>query len=60
MPSTVETREPTKPWDVLRFVLYSGIGIAVFFVPVTLNGKSTIALDHIVSWVREAIGAGVP
>ncbi|ALG28360.1 YjiH family protein [Glutamicibacter halophytocola] len=60
MPSTVETREPTKPWDVLRFVLYSGVGIAVFFVPVTLNGKSTIALDHIVSWVREAIGAGVP
>lgn len=60
MPSAVETREPTKPWDVLRFVVYSGIGIVVFFLPVELNGKSTILLDHIVSWVRTTAGAGVP
>ncbi|WP_313812898.1 YjiH family protein [Glutamicibacter sp.] len=60
MPSTVETREPTKPWDVLRFITYSGIGILVFFLPVTINGKSTILLDHIVSWVRDTAGAAVP
>ncbi|GAB3619864.1 YjiH family protein [Glutamicibacter endophyticus] len=60
MSNALETREPTKPWDVLRFVLYSAIGIAVFFVPVTINEKSTILLDHLVTWVRTVAGTAVP
>jgi nucleoside recognition membrane protein YjiH len=34
-----------------KFFIYSLIGIFVFFVPVTLNGKSSIILDHIVSGI---------
>lgn len=30
----------------LRLILFSLIGIFLFFVPVEINGKSTILLDH--------------
>jgi nucleoside recognition membrane protein YjiH len=34
-----------------RFLIGSGIGIVAFFVPFAINGRSTIVLDHIVSFV---------
>ncbi|MGJ5712943.1 YjiH family protein [Staphylococcus auricularis] len=34
-----------------RFLVYSLIGILFFFVPVTIRGKSTILIDHVVQWV---------
>ena len=34
-----------------RFLIYSTIGIVAFFVPFTFNGRSTIVMDHIVSFV---------
>lgn len=37
--------------NVFKFVFYSLIGIVLFFVPVTFMGKSTIPLDHIVSYI---------
>lgn len=37
-----------------RLVVYSAIGIVVFFLPVTFAGKSTIPLDHMVTLVRKA------
>ena len=35
-----------------RFVLYSLIGIIMFFVPISINGKSTILLDHMVTAIQ--------
>ena len=58
--STLQEPARTNRADVLRFVLYSAIGIFMFFVPVTIGGKSTIPLDHIVTWLRENVGAAVP
>jgi len=40
-------RKPT-----LRFILCSAIGIFVFFIPVQINGRSSILLDHIVTYIR--------
>lgn len=37
---------PPRVKALLRLVLYSLIGIFVFFVPVELGGRSTIPLDH--------------
>lgn len=38
--------------DVFLFILYSAIGIFMFFIPVTFNGKSSIPLDHMVNLVK--------
>lgn len=39
-----------------RFFVYSGIGIFMFFIPITLGGKNTIPLDHLVTWATAALG----
>lgn len=50
-----------SPVSLARLILFSAVGIFFFFVPVELGGKSTIPLDHIVSWIRgnQAQGAAV-
>lgn len=45
---------------ILRFILSSMVGIFMFFVPVTINGSSSIMIDHIVSWIRAAVPSFVP
>ncbi|ANG61409.1 histidine transporter [Marinobacterium aestuarii] len=51
----------SNPLSVLKLVLFSALGIFFFFVPVEFGGKSTIPLDHIVSWIRgnQAGGAAI-
>ena len=57
--STLQEPARTNRADVLRFVLYSAIGIFAFFVPFTIgDSKSTILLDHIVSWITTTLGEG--
>ncbi|KXG78681.1 hypothetical protein AN618_00190 [Fervidicola ferrireducens] len=36
----------------LRFVVFSVIGIFMFFIPINWKGSSSIPLDHIVTWIR--------
>lgn len=59
----METTQPalTKPvWaSVLKLIVFSLIGITFFFVPVEVNGKSTIPLDHVVSWLKAVSPQGV-
>lgn len=50
-PSTIETFS-AKPIDWAKFILLSAIGIFMFFIPVTIGEKSTIPLDHAVTFVR--------
>jgi nucleoside recognition membrane protein YjiH len=45
---------------ILKFCLYSAIGLFVFFVPVTIDGRSTILLDHIVGAIRNSAPALMP
>src|SRR5699024_9481882 len=49
--------QPRAPW---RFFLYSGIGIFMFFVPITIGEDTTIPLDHVVNWVRDLLGGAAP
>lgn len=39
--------------DVFLFILYSAIGIFMFFIPITVNGASSIPLDHMVSFFKK-------
>jgi len=41
-----------KCYSALKFLLFSFIGIFMFFVNVTINKTSTIPLDHIVTFIR--------
>ncbi|RNF51134.1 YjiH family protein [Marinomonas hwangdonensis] len=41
-----------SPLSLLKLVAFSCIGIFVFFIQIEIGGKSTIPLDHIVSWLR--------
>ena len=45
---------------ILRFILASLVGVFMFFVPVTINGASSIMIDHIVSWIRASVPSVVP
>lgn len=38
--------------DIIRFVIFSAIGIIMFFIPITIEGKSTIPLDHVVTAIK--------
>ena len=53
--SAIEAGEPRPParW---RMLVYSAIGVVMFFVPVTVGGVSSIPLDHLVTWVRGLLG----
>lgn len=46
--------------NIVKFFVYSAIGIFVFFIPVTVNGKSSIMLDHIVSYIQTAAPGVLP
>ena len=39
--------------NAFRFVFYSFIGIFMFFIPVEMNGTSSIPLDHVVTLIRQ-------
>lgn len=39
--------------NVFKFLVYSAIGIFMFFVPVNIKGNSTIPIDHIVNYIKK-------
>lgn len=57
VPSQKETASAAHAW---KFFVFSLIGIFVFFVPVTVNGSSSIMLDHIVTWLRQLAPGAAP
>ncbi|MFB9887946.1 YjiH family protein [Balneatrix alpica] len=57
-PSSAIPEERRVP-AIVKLIAFSLIGILFFFVPVTLNGVSTIPLDHLVSWLRQQSGIGL-
>jgi nucleoside recognition membrane protein YjiH len=62
--STINTSKTPKvnfsSSNLLKFLIFSGLGIFMFFVSITIGGKSTIPLDHIVGWIRTTFPTLVP
>lgn len=42
--------------NFLRFFCFSAIGIFMFFIPIDINDKNSIPLDHLVTWLRSLSG----
>ncbi len=38
--------------NIFKFFILSTIGIFAFFIPITINSKKTIPIDHIVNFIR--------
>ncbi|MFG6114735.1 YjiH family protein [Halobacillus sp. MO56] len=55
-----EVPQSSSGKNLLKFFLYSLIGIFTFFIPVTIKGTSSIPLDHIVTFIQTSMGAVVP
>lgn len=56
----VPVNAPGAGKDALKLILCSALGIFMFFIPITVGGKSTIPLDHVVNWVKSVSGEAVP
>lgn len=54
--------QPSTPsfLQLLKFFGFSLIGIFTFFIPITVNGKSSIPLDHIVTYFLTTFTTFVP
>ncbi|MGG0670977.1 YjiH family protein [Sporosarcina koreensis] len=53
----VKTQSNPGMW---KFFVFSAIGAFMFFVPVTIGGKSSIMLDHIVTWIQTHGSGALP
>lgn len=56
----VDGTERAIPPHRWRFLLYSAVGLAMFFVSIEIGGTSTILVDHVLTLVRWVLGAAVP
>lgn len=57
-PSNVSQPQQHSRFTVIKLLLPSLLGILIFFVPITLNDRTTIALDHMVTGARSLLGEG--
>lgn len=48
----------SKGKNIAKFLLYSMVGIFMFFIPIKINNKSTIPIDHIVTFIRNICPVG--
>jgi nucleoside recognition membrane protein YjiH len=53
----ISTQHSKGMW---KFFVYSFIGAFMFFVPVTISGKNSILLDHIVSYIQTNASSAMP
>ncbi|WP_069651055.1 YjiH family protein [Caloranaerobacter ferrireducens] len=56
MDNNVQTKSSNAS-SLLKFIVFSLIGIFMFFIPINIGGKSTIPLDHIVTGVKTQLPA---
>lgn len=56
----MERAAATRNLGIVKFILFSGIGIFMFFINVTINGVSVIPLQHIINWVNKAFAPIIP
>lgn len=49
-----------KYQNIFKFIVYSIIGIFMFFVPIDIGGKSTIPLDHLVNMLKALVPTWMP
>lgn len=56
--NTWEKSPLSKKLTWARLLGLSSVGIFVFFIPISLAGKQSIPLDHLVGWIKTTLGVG--
>ncbi|WP_307439626.1 YjiH family protein [Bacillus sp. V2I10] len=46
--------------NITKFIGFSLIGIFMFFIPISINGVSSISLDHMTTWIKQSFPSFVP
>lgn len=46
--------------NLINFFVFSFIGVFTFFIPITINGTSSIPLDHIVTFIQKSMPVLIP
>jgi len=41
--------------NYLKFLIFSVFGVVLFFAPITINGTSSIPLDHLISYINSVV-----
>ncbi|MGO1923294.1 MAG: YjiH family protein [Jeotgalicoccus sp.] len=52
----IKNQKGTAMW---KFFLYSGLGILIFFIPVSMFGGNSILLDHLVTAIQKVFGENI-
>lgn len=55
MATTTSDSDSKKSKAIFKFIVWSFLGSFIFFVPVTLNGTTTIPLDHILTAIQNTV-----
>ena len=55
-----EKGSPHRIQNMLKFFIFSIIGLFTFFVPIEINGTNTVPLDHMVTYVTDTFPALIP
>ncbi|ASK62596.1 histidine transporter [Virgibacillus phasianinus] len=55
-----ETGKRHNGGNLVKFFVFSFIGVFTFFIPITINGTSSIPLDHIVTFIQTSMPSLVP
>ncbi|WP_110715734.1 YjiH family protein [Salinicola acroporae] len=57
----VESEQASRPspTQLFKLIIPSALGILVFFVPLSIDDRRTILLDHLVTGLRALMGSGV-
>lgn len=48
----MEQKVANNSVNAVKFVLYALLGVFMFFVPISIGGKNSIPIDHIVTYIR--------
>lgn len=43
-----------------KFIIFSGLGIFMFFVNIEINGKNVIPIQHVINFVKATCGPVIP
>ncbi|MCT4592881.1 MAG: YjiH family protein [Anaeromicrobium sp.] len=53
----MNVRSANESWTsgIFKFLIFSAVGIFMFFIPINMGGKTTIPLDHIVTGIKKSV-----
>ncbi len=52
MNETTQEGNNNKIINYVKFICFSAFGVILFFTPITINGKSSIPLDHLITYLK--------